>query len=189
MNYLINILRHGVQPHKHRNYEIIVCTKGTGVFHFSKKDIEITSGEIIIIPKETVHYSSAVDENYEIIYINGEFNYIFELTTPTVIYDNSRGDGVVFANMIYNNRFANNEYITALINAFTLFLLQNIKTDTEIFLTVKDIIEKITENYYDSNINLSHLLKKSGYAEDYVRAKFKKITGKTPTEFLTTIRI
>ena len=29
----------------------------------------------------------------------------------------------------------------------------------------------------------------SGYAEDYIRAHFKRITGKTPNEFLSGIRI
>jgi AraC-like DNA-binding protein len=33
------------------------------------------------------------------------------------------------------------------------------------------------------------LLTKSGYAEDYIRAKFREITGYTPVEFLTKVRI
>jgi AraC-like DNA-binding protein len=33
------------------------------------------------------------------------------------------------------------------------------------------------------------LLQKSGYAEDYIRSHFKKVTGKTPNGFLTDIRI
>ena len=53
----------------------------------------------------------------------------------------------------------------------------------------KEIISEITDNFYDSNIDLGYILRRSGYAEDYVRAHFKKITGKTPTEFLTKIRI
>ena len=36
---------------------------------------------------------------------------------------------------------------------------------------------------------IAGFLQKSGYAEDYIRAQFKKFTGKTPTEFLTKIRI
>ena len=38
-------------------------------------------------------------------------------------------------------------------------------------------------------INLTEILQKSGYSEDYIRSVFKKLTGKTPHEFLTDIRM
>jgi len=91
--------------------------------------------------------------------------------------------------MIYAKRYAEREYVASLINAFTHFLLQNIKMENELFLAVKEIIERISNEFYNNNFNLHDLLKKSGYSEDYIRAQFKIITGKTPTEFLTHIRI
>ena len=45
------------------------------------------------------------------------------------------------------------------------------------------------EYHRDSELNIGQLLRSSGYAEDYIRAQFKKITGKTPGRFLTEIRI
>lgn len=41
----------------------------------------------------------------------------------------------------------------------------------------------------DPEIDLIKILLTSGYSEDYIRACFKKITGKTPTDFLTDVRI
>lgn len=38
-------------------------------------------------------------------------------------------------------------------------------------------------------MDLCEILNKSGYAEDYIRARFKYITGKTPVEFLSKVRI
>jgi len=189
MKYLINLIKEVSPPHKHKSYEIIVYTKGKGIFHTNEKDIKTDPGKIIIIPPDTVHSSTNIDKNYERIYINGEFNYIFNLTSPTVIVDNSNSEGLELAKMIYNNRLSNNEYLSTLISAFTHFLLKRIKFENELFLAITNIIEKMTNNFYDNNIDLSSLLKKSGYSEDYIRSQFKKITGKTPTEFLTESRI
>lgn len=188
MSFLINLIKEESPPHKHKNYEIIVYIKGSGTFHAGNKDISVVPGKIMIIPPWAVHSLTFTDE-MERIFINGEFNQIFNLTSPTVVLDNSEKEGLMLAKMIYNNRYSNSEYVAILVNAFSHFLLQSLKMEDEIGLIIKDIVDKITNEFYDSNISLSHLLRKSGYAEDYIRAQFKKITGKTPTEFLTKIRI
>ena len=54
---------------------------------------------------------------------------------------------------------------------------------------VKEIINKISINANDSEFNVSTLLDSSRYSKDYIRAVFKKRTKKTPTEFLTSVRI
>lgn len=188
MNFLINLIKEESPPHKHNKYEIIVYTKGNGILHLAEKDIEVSPGKIVVIPPGTVHHSSKSGTDFERIYINGEFNQVFFPTSATVVLDNSENEGLQLAKMICANRY-DKEYVVALINAFTHFLLQNIKMEDEIYLATKDIVEKISNDFYNSSINLNALLKNSGYAADYIRAQFKKIVGKTPTEFLTEIRI
>lgn len=189
MSYLIQVIKENSPLHKHKSHEIIICTKGKNIFHTAEKDIELTPGKIIIVPPGTVHYSSKSTNDHERIYISGEFNQVFPTHSPTVVLDNSANEGLLLAKMIFANRYSNHEYVAALINAFTHFLLRYIKTEDVIFLAVKEIAEEISNDFYNSNINLKALLKKSGYAEDYIRAQFKKIIGKTPTEFLTQLRI
>lgn len=189
MDYLINLIKKESPPHKHKNYEIIVYTRGEGILHTNKKDIETAPGKIIIIPPGTVHSSSIVGKHFDRIYINGEFNHVFKMTSPTVVVDNSNSEGLELAKMIYNNRFSNHGYVVALISAFTHFLLGRINIENEIYLAIKNIIDEITDNFYCYDIDLCSVLKKSGYSEDYIRAQFKKATGKTPTEFLTETRI
>lgn len=188
MNYLIGRIENESPLHQHKNYEIIVYTNGEGTFHSEEKDFAVSAGNFVIIPPETNH-SSTSDGEFKRIYINGSLNQIFNLSSPTIITDNSDGEGMQLAEMIYKNRYSNPEYTAALINTFAHFLLQSLKMDDELSLIIEDIINKITNNFYDSSLSLSSLLRKSGYAEDYIRAQFKKITGKTPTEFLTNIRI
>lgn len=188
MSFLINLIKNETPFHQHKTYEIIVYMQGTGLFHTEETDIPVSPGKIIIIPPETMHYSISEGELPR-IFISGEFNHFFNLTSPTVISDNADREGALLAKMIYNNRYANAEYVGTLISAFAHFLTQRLKMEDELTQVISDIVYEISSRFYDSNINLCELLKKSGYAEDYIRAKFKKITGKTPTEFLTNIRI
>ena len=71
----------------------------------------------------------------------------------------------------------------------SLLEIQNIQTEKNISVVIHDIVTKISDSFYDSNINISEYIKKSGYAEDYIRAQFKAFTGKTPVEFITEVRI
>ena len=67
--------------------------------------------------------------------------------------------------------------------------MQYVNAAEIINLAVGNIMNEIADKFYDYNINITNLLKKSGYAEDYIRSYFKKITGKTPIAFLHDIRI
>lgn len=188
MNYSIDSINKASPPHYHTNYEVIVCTKGEGFFTYKDGRINLYPGIIMIVPPNTVH-SSTFEEEYERIYINGEFNRIFNLHTPTVVADNLQEEGTLLAKMIYRNRYAGNEYVSALANAFAQLLVQNLKNDSEISRAVKEIVNEITDSFFESDFDLGKALKKSGYAEDYIRAKFKEITGNTPVGFLTKVRI
>ena len=189
MRVSINLVKEAFPPHKHKNHEIIIYTKGSGTIQAAGKTIAVCPGKIIILPPETVHSSSNLSTDFEEIYINGEINHGLYLNSPVVISDTPQSEGLLLAKMIYANRYSNHEYLTALINAFTHFLLQSIKMEDNIYIAINKIIETISNNFYDCHINIPALLKESGYAEDYIRAQFKKSTGKTPIEFLTMIRV
>jgi len=188
MGYIINVGKGKFSEHKHKEYEIAIYTKGKAIYHTAEKDIPVSCGKITIVPPGVTHATEICD-GIERIYIRGEFNQIFNLTSATVIQDNAKKEGLLLAKIIYENRYENPEYVSALVGAFVHFLLQSIRMDDEIGLAVKEVVNQITNNFYDSNLNVEEILEKSGYAEDYIRARFKKYTGRTPVEFLTKIRI
>lgn len=103
--------------------------------------------------------------------------------------DNDAKDGEFLVKLIFENRYSNPEYLSSLSNALAHFLMQNIQTEKNISIAVRDIVNQISDNFYDSDFNMSELFDKSGYAKDYIRAQFKIFTGKTPVEFLTEMRI
>lgn len=189
MKYLINITKTLSGPHKHKNYELIAYVEGKGVVVAGDRTYKVYPGCILIIPPETTHYNLKADDKFKRIYINGDFNQIFSFDSPELVVDNSANEGMMLIKAIYANRYTNPDYVLALINAFAHFLLQNIKIESKIFLAIKDIIDRISIDFPDSCLNVEDMLKDSGYAEDYIRAQFKKITGKTPNQLLTEIRI
>ena len=189
MEYIINRLNTDAAPHRHQDHEIIIFISGAGVFQTKYENIEATPGKIIIVPPGVRHHTEPKNGYPDRIYIRGDFKHFFGTISRIVVLDNSENDGVSLAKMIYNSRYSEHEYLSALVNAFIHYLLQSIKMYDDISLVLKYIIETITENFHNSDIDLNLILKKSGYSEDYIRSRFKDITGKTPTEFLTEIRI
>lgn len=188
MDFLINSTKSNTPEHKHSNYEIIVYTKGEGTFCSPQKCFPVAPGKIIIVPPGVVH-STVANSSTEKIYISGEFSHLFNLNYPTAISCVSQNELFSLAKMIYNHRFGNSELISSLVDSFAHLLIQNIDFEEKISIAVRNITDKITNEFYDSNLELNTLLKNSGYAPDYIRSQFKKITGKTPIEFLTNVRI
>lgn len=187
MHYIINRIQTESPPHQHNEYEIIIYTKGQGT-SCSVAEVPVKQGNIIIIPPNTVHKCSFSDQ-LERIYIRGEFTPYFSFSSPVFLMDSSGQEGVMLANMIYHNRFANPEYLSSLMDAFLHYLLQSIQTEDRIHMAVTHIADQMTGGFYDCEMDVRALLENSGYAEDYIRAQFKRITGKTPVEFLTQVRI
>lgn len=191
MNLHINITGNGVTTyplHKHKYYEIMLYLAGNGCLRTEQSKLPFSPGTIIIIPPDLIH-GSASDYGFKNISIGGDFQHLLYTDQPVILKDNDAQEGKELATMIFNNRYGNHDFLTGLCNAYLHFLLQHIQTPTPISQAVSKIISRITEQAADPSLNLPALLHESGYAEDYIRAQFKKITGQTPVEFLTRIRI
>ena len=188
MKYLTNLVKDAIPLHQHTNYEIVIYTKGNGFLKTPDMSYPVGPGTISIIPPGIMH-KSEFTEDFEEIFINGDFEQMFNLSSPALIHIDLDSEGIQLANIIYRNRYANSDYLGALCNAMAHFLVQNLEMDDEVSRAVNEIKNEIIRSFHDCNINLKSILEKSGYAEDYIRAHFKKITAQTPIEFLTRMRI
>ncbi len=188
MNINVGFLDKERPKHKHKFYEIIIYTNGGGVLSLNESKISFSPGTIVIIPPNTDHESVSKD-TVERIFINGSFDWLLTNSDPVVLFGNSEGDGLLLADLIYRGRFENSDYIAALVNALINYIFHNANVDDKMNMTVKSIANEISERFYDSELNPTEILAKSGYAEDYVRSEFKKIIGKSPTTFLIEARV
>lgn len=174
--------------HTHNHYEIMLYTQGVGKMITQNGVFKFSPGTIIIIPPKIEHGSTSNTE-FKNISISGDFESYFSFKTPLVFDDLATSDGQMLANLIYENRFNNNDYLYSLLSAYLHFLLLLIKENNQSELAINKITLTISNQFSDPELNLTALLNESGYSEDYARALFKQKTGKTPIEFLTEIRI
>jgi len=191
MNLQINCTQDGINTypmHKHNNYEIMLYLQGTGYLRTQNTDHPFSPGSIIIVPPGMEHGSTSKN-GFKNISVSGNFENLLHFEDIVTLFDNEQNEGKMLATIIYNNRNRKNDYVSKLCTAYIHFILQYISTIDNMSVSVHKMISEIENNFYDHNIDLHNLLQNSGYTQDYIRSHFKKITGKTPTAFLTDIRI
>lgn len=172
--------------HRHGFVEIMYYTFGTGVLKTEYGDYPFTPGTAIIVPPNVLH-GSASENGFKNISIGGDFNDILINDKPFSV--NAVADAAALSDLIYKNRFGGAEYLNALADCYVLSLMQAYKTDSQIDAAVKKIVNAVSENACDAEFDITKELRLSGYAEDYIRAKFKELRKETPTEFLNRLRI
>ena len=191
MSYKINRTQGGViqyPMHTHKNHEIMLYLDGKGYMRTELGNIPFEVGTIVIVPPNIKHGSTS-GNGFRNISIEGDFEAYFRFDTVKSFEDNETQEGKMLAEMIYENRYGNDTYLASLCTAYVCFLMQRFELDSTMQRSVKKITDEISQNAFDPQVDLALILSQSGYSEDYVRSCFKKITGKTPSEFLTDIRI
>lgn len=174
--------------HRHTNWEIMYYLSGEGYLANERARIAFHPGSMIIVPPGILHGSVSKD-GFVNISIGENFNHLFQFEEIVAVEDNAAKDGERLAKLIYENRYADGGYSSALCNAYAYFLLQNIECQKPINRAVNHIVKAVFENFQDSSFDITALLNDSGYTEDYIRAEFKKITEFTPIDFLAKVRI
>ena len=174
--------------HQHPNWEIMYYLKGEGYLATKTGNLAFKPGTIIIVPPKIAH-GSVCEDGFVNISIGGDFGHLFMFDNIVVQQDNDMWNGERLSKLIFDNRFADEEYLSVLCNAYAHFLLKNAVYEKKLNREISKIVAEITKNFFDPCFDVTDLLNKSGYAEDYIRAKFKKQTGQTPIDFLAKTRI
>lgn len=174
--------------HKHKLYEIVFYASGTGRVQLDGSQYEIKKGDFLIVPPNVIHSSISYD-NLRYISVIGNSDGLIHLTAPCIFSDDEKSEGETLAQMILENRYGNEEFASALVRAYVVFILRKIEMSSDIERAVYKIKKEISANFYDSDFDVTKVLNESGYAEDYIRAAFKKIENKTPVELLNEMRI
>lgn len=174
--------------HSHNYWEIMFYTNGKGHLHTDSTDFPFSAGTAIIVPPNVTH-GSVSNEEFKNISIGGDFSHLLFGDTPIIVSDNENGDGETLARIIYRNRYGDEKYLTDLSSSYIRFLLQRANLKNEIDNAVDIIYNKISENAFDSEIDITKILNESGYVEDYIRMCFRNTFGMPPIKFLAKIRI
>lgn len=173
-------------PHTHKLHEIVFFQSGSGTVTISGTDHPYHAGSIALIPPATEH-SSVSDGDVERIYLQGDFSSELPSALPAVFEGGDEAQALI--ELIYRNRFGNQNYLHALCHAYLLFIVGHLQQDDAVHRAVRQAAQTIADCYGDSQCDITAILAESGYAVDYIRARFKEFIGKTPHEYLTDLRI
>lgn len=188
VSYLGAYSKEKINFHKHKNYEVYTYSSGKGKLYIEGQEYDAEQGMIVVMPPNTMHGSISYD-NLQYLAILGVVDDFIHIDTPIIFKDNERRDGFALLQMIFANRYDEQEYFNSLCIAFIHFILKNVKITSAIEKTVSKIKSTMSSKFNDSEFDVTKLLNKSGYAEDYIRAQFKKFVGVSPLEYLNELRI
>ena len=174
--------------HQHPKWEIMYYLSGEGFLATQNEDIPFSPGSIIIVPPNLMH-GSVSQNGFVNISIGGDFGHSFLFNQISIQTDDNKRNGEQLARLIYTNRYANNDFLSALCGTYAQFLLHNSNPEKRITQTIRNIIEQVSARFSDPCFEITALLNQSGYAEDYIRSEFKKSTALTPIDFLTKTRV
>ena len=174
--------------HAHKGYEIMHYIRGSGVMRTERGDIPFCEGTVIVMPPSVLH-GSASEGEFVNISVECDFSGLLLFDKPIVLTDCDKDEGAELINIIWESRYKPEPYLGALCTAYAHYILQKVEVDREVSLCVKNIVKCICDSALDSETDVGEILRRSGYAEDYVRACFKRETGKSPLAYLTELRI
>lgn len=189
MEYHISITEDGVTSypmHKHTFCEIMLYLEGDGYLKTENGNIPFESETAIIVPQNIMH-GSVSEKGFKNISIGGSFENLLRFDRPVSI--KTTADSKILGKLIYDNKFSDSSYLNSLISCYIASLMQTFHSSSQIDIAINGIIKNISKNALNDDFNVTTALNLSGYAEDYIRAKFKIATGKTPVEFVNSIRI
>ena len=175
--------------HSHPHYEIMFVLEGEGSLITEKGEIPFSPGCLFIAPPNFPHATRS-KISHKIISIGERLDNFTFLTDIYETRDTEFGEAKMLAETALRYALENEAYANACINALVRFaLMKRTEYAKDVYSTIYRIISIIEDRYDDPHLKVSDLMRASGYAEDYIRSKFLKVTKMSPVKFLNHVRI
>lgn len=173
--------------HDHTIWEITRQTMGTATVTAGDKTFNLQTGDVIVLPPHTMHEGASESPflDASVLATNLDFSEMF------VVNDKDGSIGVLMG-LIDKVMLEKEDNYQQIADNLLAAICQYIKKfDTENTKTpfVYALKKTIYDNFSKGNFNLSQAIEKTGFNSDYIRRCFKAETGKTPLEYLTSLRI
>ena len=175
--------------HSHGYVEVMYYLEGEGFLRTDGGRVAFRPNMAIVVPKGRMHGSVSKD-GFKNISIGLDLPEADIFDDVTVLCDNERGEILSLAKMIFARKDEDSRYSDLLISAFIELLM---RSGNERYSALDVALDRIyvclSTRFYDSQLSCSELLKNSGFAEDYIRERFRERFGTAPTEFLRLQRL
>jgi AraC-like DNA-binding protein len=175
--------------HTHNHYEIMFVKGGVGFVSDGVKKYPFSPGSIFIAPPGVPH-SVFSEQGHKIINVGGNFNSLalYEAEIYRLL-DNEYKECRMLCEAILRNVYVNESYAQSLCASLLQFLVLSMDVQPNMNTAVRNITHEIEKRFADPMLDVTEILNASGYAEDYIRAKFLAVTKTTPVKYLTSVRM
>ena len=173
--------------HTHSGWEIALQLEGVATAKIGGKEYPLTPGTITVVPPGVVHRNYS-DTLYSDMFLKSEnLDFIDVIVTKDV--DN---EILTLMNMLHKTVTEKKEHSALIANRITdlicIYINNLNNTDTR-FPFVNKFKDIIYQNLSNSEFEINKEIKKLGFHPDYFRRCFKSVTGTTPLDYLTTLRM
>ncbi len=177
--------------HAHDTWEIIVNTKGNGNFRSGDTCRPFRAGSIVCVPPRVPHEKKSAEGFLDVWIQLSEFPKLDE-TKPTFLTDDPEGNIAALIHILHSvqysklpNRTAVRESLLESIQQMILARISRKKVDSD----VETMMNRIVQNFHDPAFSIDKCLSAGGYCVDHMRRLFREQVGKTPQEYLSSLRI
>lgn len=174
--------------HAHDTWEYICYEEGAGFLKTEDGDIPFKEGTVVLVPPGQKHGSSS-DRPFKNVCIHTDFSITDNrelLYLPSASSEVRGLFGVVGG--LYREKEKYSDVIETLIFALKPLVLREAEVAVEAS-SLTFVRNEIAKNFTDSDFDLSKIVKRSGYVDDVLRIKFKRVYGITPKGYLDDLRM
>ena len=170
--------------HSHDKWELMCYLSGKGHLETSKGDYPFESGTIIAVPPGVKH-GSCGEGYFSNICIHADF----EMSESKIFYiQTGTNEQTALFNVIKELYFDSSHSVV--IPNLILALKDLISIDATPELTETEKVHRyISRNYMDAKLNISELIRGTGYSDDFFRTLYKEKYGITPRQYLENLRL
>lgn len=173
--------------HSHTEWEIVCQLNGEVLTYVDDKTITLRQGDILLIPPRVKHRGVSKEEFRDLsLRADG-----MDFSKLSVFHD-TRGDIIKLISMIHRLMTEKQGDYKTVTDSLAESVIKMIKYEIGVTTdspAIEQIKKNIFENYCDPTYCLIESIVKTGFDKDYFRRCFKEATGKTPTQYLTELRI
>ncbi|HTY56892.1 MAG TPA: AraC family transcriptional regulator [Candidatus Binataceae bacterium] len=175
--------------HQHESWELVLYTHGRGVATIGEREISFHPGRLICMPPGVPHKEIS-EHGYRDIYIHAH-NVAASDTIP-VVDDTEDRRLFRLAMMLYSEAHLKPpgwETGTQDLLDLFLFFVRRGQAPKEEHALVARLKMLLVEHLHDSDFRVGAAMREMPMASDHLRRLFRQVTGRTPLDYLSELRV
>lgn len=180
--------------HEHSVWEIILNLQGEGYVLIGDRKYEYHPGTILCYPPGIPHTKYSKNGFRDVFLMPSSFplSRLSEDNKALVFQDDAEKSLetlMLLAHRTFHKKGKNCRHLVdSIFETICQLLISWLQGEVE-ENDIERLKNKLTDSFADPGLSITKFLKESPYCDDHIRRRFKQVTGCTPQEYLTQLRL